>query len=71
MTLIIVSKILVKIAFVTFDLDSRAKVMGSNESPYMISYMCIIQMKSLTLIVSKILVKIGFVTFDLDPSQSS
>ena len=57
---LIVSKILVKIAFLTFDLDPRSKVMAPNESPYMISYMYIIQMKSLSLIVSKILVKIAF-----------
>ena len=56
----IVCEIFVQIAFLTFDLDPRSKVMAPNESPYMISYTCIIQMKSLSLIVSKIPVKIAF-----------
>ena len=60
---LIVSKILVKIAFVTFDLDPRSKVMTPNESRYMISYMCIIQMKSLSVIVFEIFAKIAFWSF--------
>ena len=51
----------------TFDLDLRSKVMSPNESPSMISYMYIIQIKSLSLVVSKILVKIAFRPLDLDP----
>ena len=39
----------------TFDLDLRSKVMAPNESPYMISYMSIIQMESLSLMVTEIL----------------
>ena len=58
-------------SILTFDLDPRSKVMAPNESPYMISYMYTIQMKSLSLIVSKIVVKIAFVTFDLDLGQRS
>ena len=45
---LIVCKIFAKIAFLTFDLDPRSKVMAPNESPYMISYMSIIQMKSIS-----------------------
>ena len=45
----------------------RSKVMAPNESPYMISYMSIIQMKSLSLIVFVILVKIAFMTSDIGP----
>ena len=57
---LIVCEIFVKIAFLTFDLDPRSKVMAPNESPYMISYMCIIQMKSLSFIVSEIFAKKHF-----------
>ena len=35
----------------TFDLGSRSKVMAPNESPYMISYVCTIQIEPLSLIV--------------------
>ena len=52
---LIFCKILAKIAFLTFDLDLRSKVMAPNERPYMISYMSIIQMESLTLMVKEIL----------------
>ena len=52
---LIVCKIFAEIAFLTFDLDPRSKVMAPNESPYMISYMSIIQMKSLALMVTEIL----------------
>jgi len=52
---LIFCKILAKIAFLTFDLDLRSKVMAPNESPYMISYMSIIQMESLALMVTEIL----------------
>ena len=51
----------------TFDLGPRSKVMAPNYRPYMISYMCIIQMKSLSVIVNKLFAKIAFLTFDLDP----
>ena len=57
---LIVSKILVNIAFLPHDLDLRSNVMAPNESPYMISYRYVIQMKSHSLIVFKILVKIVF-----------
>ena len=40
--------------------DPRLKVMAPNGSPYMISYMSLIQMKSLSLIVFVIFVKIAF-----------
>ena len=50
----------------TFDLDSKSKVIAPNESPYMISYMYTIQKKSLSLIVCKISSKRAFLTFDLD-----
>ena len=36
------------------------KVMAPNESPYMISYMSIIEMKSLSLAVFEIIAKITF-----------
>ena len=49
----------------TFDLGSRSKVMVPNESPYMIFYMCTIQMKSLSLIVFEIFDKKACMTFDL------
>ena len=52
---LIVCGIFVKITFWTFDLDPRSKVMAPNESPYMISYMSIIQMESLALMVTEIL----------------
>ena len=51
---LIVCKIFAKIAFLTFDLDPRSKVMAPNESPYMISYMSTIQMESLALMVTEI-----------------
>ena len=43
--------------------------MAPNYRPYMISYMCIIQMKSLSVIVCKLFAKIAFLTFDLDPKS--
>ena len=48
-----------------FDLGPRTKVMAANESPYMISYMSITQMKSLSLVVFKIFAKITFLTSEL------
>ena len=39
----------------TFDLGPRSKVMASNESPYMISYMSTIQMESPAHMVTEIL----------------
>ena len=36
-----------RIAFLTFDLGPRSKVMASNKSPYMISYRSVIQSRSL------------------------
>ena len=54
---LIVCKIFAKIAFLTFDLDPRSKVVAPNESLYMISYMGIIQMKSLFFIVCEIFAK--------------
>ena len=54
-----------KIAFLTFDLDLRSKVMAPNESPYMISYMSTIQMGSLSLIVFDIFDNKAYLTFDL------
>ena len=47
-------------SILTFVHDPRSKVMAPNESPYMISYMYIIQMKSLFLIVFEIFAKIAF-----------
>ena len=52
---LIVCKIFAIIAYLTFDLDPRSKVMAPNESPYVISYMSIIQMESLALMVTEIL----------------
>ena len=57
---LIVCRIFAKIAFLTFDLDPRSKVMAPNESLYMISYMGIIQMKSLSFIVCEIFAKTDF-----------
>ena len=42
------------LADLTFQGHPRSKVMASNESPYMISYMSVIQPESLSLIVSEI-----------------
>ena len=50
-----------------FDLDPMSKVVAPNESPYMVSYMCRIQMKFLYLIVCKIFAKIAFLSFNVDP----
>ena len=47
-------EIFAKIAFLTFDLDPRSKVITPNESPYMTSYMSTIQLESLTLMVFEI-----------------
>jgi len=41
--------------------------MAPNESPYMVSYMFIIEMKSLSLAVFEIFVKITFLPLDLGP----
>ena len=60
---LIFCKILAKIAFLTFDLDLRSKVMAPNESPYMISYMSTIQMESVSLVVFKIFEKKDHMTF--------
>ena len=49
----------------TFDLGSRSNVMAPNESPYMISYMSTIQIKSLSLVFFKILKTKAHLTFDL------
>ena len=38
-------------SILTFDLGPRSKVKAPNESPYVISFMCIIQMKSQSIIV--------------------
>ena len=51
----------------TFDLDTRSKVMAPNESAYMIYYMSTIQMESPCLMDFEIFAKIAFLTFDLDP----
>ena len=48
----------------TFDL-SRSKVMAPKESPYMISSMSTIQLKSLYLIVFEIFDKKAHMTFDV------
>ena len=47
-------EIFAKIAFLTFDLDPRSKVITPNESPYMTSFMSTIQWESLTLMVFEI-----------------
>ena len=62
---LIVSKILEKIAFLTFDLGLRSNVMAPNKSPYMISYMSTIQTESLSLTVFEIFEKRTHMTFDL------
>ena len=60
-------EIFAKITFLTFGLDPRSKVTAPNESAFMISYMCIIQMESPSLMDFEIFSKIAFLTFDLDP----
>ena len=45
----------------------RLKVMAPNESPYMVSYMSIIEMKSLSVVVFEIFAKIAFWPLDLGP----
>ena len=52
-----------KLAFLTFELGPRSKVMAANESPFMISYMSTIQMESLSLMDFNIVAKNSF--FDL------
>ena len=44
----------------------RFKVMAPNESPDMVSYTSIIDMKSLSLVVSKIIAKLKFGSLTLD-----
>ena len=44
-------EIFAKIAFFSFDLDPRSKVIAPNESPCMISYMSTTQMESLALVL--------------------
>ena len=41
----------------TFQGHPRSKVIALNESPYMISYICVIQLKSVSLIFFEIFVK--------------
>ena len=48
----------------------RFKVMTPNESPYMVSYMSIIEMKSLSLVVFEIFVKMAFWPLDLGPRSN-
>ena len=60
-------EIFAKIAFLTFDLGPRSKVMAPNESPYMISYMSTIQTESVSLTVFEIFEKNADMTFDLGP----
>ena len=55
-----VFEIFANITFLTLDLGPKSKVMAPNESPYMVSYMSTIEMKSLSLIVFEIFVKIAF-----------
>ena len=40
--------------------STRSKVKAPNESPYMVSYMFIIEMKSLSLVLFEIFAKIAF-----------
>ena len=44
-------EIYAKISFLTFDLDPRSEVMAPNESAYMIYYISVRQMESLTLVL--------------------
>ena len=53
--------------FWVIDLGPRSKVISPNESPYVISYRCTIQMKSLSLIVFEIFAKMTFLVIDLRP----
>ena len=55
-----VCKIFAQIAFLTFDLDPWSKVMAPNESPYIISYMSIIQKGSPSLTDFEIFAKIPY-----------
>ena len=59
--------IFAKTVFLTFDLGPRSKIMAPNESPYMVSYMSIIEMKCLSLVVFEIFAKITFRPHDLGP----
>ena len=45
------------LADLTFQGHPRSKVMASNESPYMVSYLSVIQPKSLSLMVFEIFAK--------------
>ena len=64
---LVVFEIFAKIAFLTFDLGQRPKVMAAKESPYMTSYiyMSVTQRISLYLVVFQMFAKIAFFTSDL------
>ena len=57
---LIVFKLFDKKAWMIVYLGLRSKVKAPNESPYMISYMSTIQMKSLSLTIFEIFAKIAF-----------
>ena len=57
---IVVFEILAKIALRRRYIGPRSKVIAPNESPYMVSYMSIIEMESLSLVVFEIFAKIVF-----------
>ena len=62
---LVVFEIFAKMAFLTFDLGPRSKVMTPDESLYDFLYISLIQMKSLSVIVFVIFAKIKISTFDL------
>ena len=64
---LVVFEIFAKIAIWPLDLGPRLAVMAPNESSYMVSYMSLIEMKSLSLAVFKIFAKITFWPLYLGP----
>ena len=62
-------EIFAKIAFWPPDLGPRSKVMAPNESPYRVSFVLVIEMKSLSLVVYEIFVKIAFDLLTLGQGQ--
>ena len=62
-----VFEIFAKISFWPLNLGPSSKVMAPNESPYLVSYMSIIERMSLSLIVFEIFAKIAFWPPDLGP----
>ena len=62
---LVVFDMFAKLAFWTLDLWPWSKVMAPNESPYIVSYMSLIEVKSLSVMVFKIFAKNAFWLLDL------